>query len=49
MMTLHLCVICGGFEGALGRMASAFHFLVFIWNFMSHVKVQTQAPARGIY
>lgn len=48
MMTLHLCVICGGF-GVLGRMASAFQFEVFISNFMSHVKVQTQAAVSTIY
>lgn len=29
MMTLHLCVICGGFKGVLGRTASAFHLWVF--------------------
>lgn len=49
MMTLHLCVICGGFKGVLGRMASAIHFEVFISNFMSHVKRQTQAPVSAIY
>lgn len=30
-MTLHLCVICGGFEGVFGRTASAIRLWVFLF------------------